>query len=140
MTLTTSERKALRTTNFGMRAAICAAGAAAMALTAAVAPVAQAEETWGAIATGPNNQWRISFGQPDRSTAVFQARYYIVGGRLVLTFADCGALVQNDTGFSAASGATQAEAEGAALADLNGSWVVTSACNAGSAPGFYKGP
>ena len=36
--------------------------------------------------------------------------------------------------------AYRAEAEGAALADLSGSWVVTSACNAGSAPGFDKGP
>jgi hypothetical protein len=36
--------------------------------------------------------------------------------------------------------AYRAEAEGAALADLSGSWVVTSACNAGSGSGFDKGP
>jgi hypothetical protein len=125
---------------FGMQTAICAVGAAAMALTLDVAPPAQADETWGAIATGPNDQWRISFGQPDKSTAVFQAKDQINGGRLVLTFTDCAALVRNDSGFSAATGETRADAEGAALADLNGSWLVTWACNDWSGPGFSKGP
>jgi hypothetical protein len=132
--------KALRANKFEMPTTICAAGIAAMALTVSAAPQAQADETWGAIATGPNSQWRISFGQSDKSTAISAAKDQIVGGRLVLTFTDCAALVRNDSGFSAASGETRADAEGAALADLDGSWLVTWACNDWSGPGVNKGP
>jgi hypothetical protein len=85
-----------------MRTAVCAAGAAAMALTVAVMAAAQAEEKWGVIAVGPSKEWRISFGYPNYSTALYWARYFIRGGREVLAFRDCGALVQNDTGLSAA--------------------------------------
>ena len=107
-----------------------------MALTVAVMA---AEEKWGVIAVGPSKEWRISFGYPNYSTALYWARYFIRGGREVLAFRDCGALVQNDTGLSAASGATLSDAEGTALADLDGSWIVTSACNAGP-PGTFQGP
>jgi hypothetical protein len=128
-------------TSHRKRAAISAVGTAVVAaLAVAVAPAAHGQDLWGAIATGPNGQWRIAHSYADKSSAVFQAKYYIIGGRLVLTFNDCGALAQNNTGFSGASGPTQGDAESSALGDLGGSTIVASACNAGSSAGVLSGP
>jgi hypothetical protein len=55
--------------------------------------------------------------------------------RRVLLFTDCGALAYNGTAFSAAEGANQADAEGAATSDLPGSSIVASACNDGGPQG-----
>jgi hypothetical protein len=136
----------MKVSSFRTRAAICAAGAAVVgALTVAVAPTAQAQNQWGGIATGPNGRWVIWWNYSDQNSAVYFGNWAGCATtapdgttalcRRVLLFTDCGALAYNGTAFSAAEGANQADAEGAATSDLPGCSIVASACNDGGPQG-----
>jgi hypothetical protein len=73
-------------------------------------------------------------GKPDRTSAAYFGNWAKCGAacKRVLLFEECGALAYNGGAFSAAEGSTQQDAEGVALGDLPGGWIVASRCNDGS--------
>ena len=124
--------------DFGKRASISAAAAAiAAGLTVGLAPSAQAAEQWGGIATGPGGAWQLYWGKASRGEALYFGNWARCGAQCkrVLVFSQCGALASNGGAFSPAEGATIQEAEGEALTDLPGGWIVASRCNGGGPPG-----
>jgi hypothetical protein len=137
------ERNTMIMTSFRTRAAICAAGAAAVAaLTLAVTPTAHAADQWGGIATGPGGKWQIWYDKPTYAAAAYFGNWARCGSdcRRAVVFTDCGALAYDGTAFSPGEGGTQADAESAATGDLPGSRIVASGCNgAGSAPANGQG-
>jgi Domain of unknown function (DUF4189) len=123
-------------TSFRTRAAISAAGAAVVtALTVAVAPTADGQHSEGAISTGPDGKWAISWAQPSESAAQSVANDKCGSNscKVVLTFDQCGALARNGNDFYTAEALTQAEAELTARSQSPGSTNVASACNEGAA-------
>jgi hypothetical protein len=124
--------------DFRKRAALSAAAAAlAAGLTVGLAPSAQAAEQWGGIATGPGGAWQLYWGKASRGEALYFGNWARCGAQCkrVLVFSQCGALASNGGAFSPAEGATIQEAEGEALTDLPGGWIVASRCNDGGQPG-----
>jgi hypothetical protein len=125
-------------TSFRKRVALMGASAAlAAGLAVAASPAAQAADKWGGIATGPMGHWTIWFNANTRGEAAYFGNWAGCGAdcKRVLLFAQCGALAYNGGAFSAAEGATQHEAEGVALANLPGGWIIGSKCNDGGQPG-----
>ena len=123
-------------TNFGKRTAISAAATVlAAGLTVSLAPTAQAAETWGGIATGPNNAWAFWKNVPTRGEAAYFGNWKYCATftnetcRRVLLFSQCAALASNGGAFSPAEGATIEEATSEALANLPGSTITYSGCN-----------
>jgi hypothetical protein len=107
--------------------------ALAVGLAVGSAPVARADDDlWGGIATGPNGAWQFWWGKNQTSANYFgQWARCGVDCKKVLVFKECGALAFNGGAFSPAEGSTLQEAEGEALADLPGGWIITSRCNIG---------
>jgi hypothetical protein len=119
----------------GRKAALAGAAAAlAIGLTGGLAPVAQAADQWGGIATGPDGKWQLWWGRNSRGEALYFGNWARCGAdcKRVLVFSQCGALASNGGAFSPAEGATIQEAEGEALADLPGGGIVASRCNDGT--------
>jgi hypothetical protein len=118
--------------DFRKRSTLAAASAAlAVGLTVSLAPTAQAvEDGWGGIATGPNGAWQLWWGKPQGAANYFgQWARCGVDRKKVLVFKECGALAYNGGAFSPPEGSTLQEAEGEALTDLPGGWIVASRCN-----------
>jgi hypothetical protein len=117
-------------------AAISAVGAAVVAvLTVAMAPAAHAQGEAGAVATGPDGKWAISWQQPSESTAQSVANDKCGSNcQVVRTFHACAALARNGNNFYTAEAVTQGEAEFTARSQSPGSTDVTSVCNAGVTP------
>jgi len=122
----------------GMRVAVMGAAAALTAgLAVGVSPTAQAAEKWGGIATGPEGHWALWFNSNSRGEALYFGNWARCGAdcKRVLVFEQCGALAFNGGAWSAAEAGTTEEAEGIALGDLPGSWIVASRCNDGGGKG-----
>jgi hypothetical protein len=118
--------------NFGSRAVLAAATVAVtVGLSAGLAPTAHAEDRWGGIATGPGGAWQLWWGKSSKGEAGYFGNWATCGPgcKRVLLFAECGALAFNGGAFSPAEGATLHDAEGEALNDLPGGWIVASRCN-----------
>ena len=143
------ERPTVRCPMNGFRplAAICAASTVVgAALTVTVAPAANADGTWGAIATQSDGRWAISNGKPDESTARSFAVYKCMGNgpscRTLITFTDCAALFQGVTGvYYTGTGPTKEDAEAAGQSQYPGAPELTWACNNPPASGAtsYRG-
>ncbi|MCV7101585.1 DUF4189 domain-containing protein [Mycobacterium palustre] len=124
-----------------------AAAAAAGALAIGMAPVARADDTWGAIAISPDStRWGLSNGQQDQGSARTVAAYKCMGNGPgcngnVTTFTDCGVLFRNGNSLFTATGATKEDAESAAQKQTPGSTEVSWACNnpPASGPTSYRG-
>ena len=122
-------------TSFRTRAAISAAAAVVAALSVVTAPTTHAQGDVGAIATGPDGKWAISWQQPSESTAQSVANDRCGSTcTVVLTFNSCAALARNGNDFYTADALTQSEAEIAARSQSPGSTDVTSVCNSGVTP------
>lgn len=120
--------------SFRTSTTIGAAGAALIAaLTLVVTPIAHADDEWGAIAVSQQaHKWGRSFGQPTEQGAKDQALGLCPGNdcTVLITFTDCGALVQSPTDFHAGSGSRLAYATSAAFEGMPpGSTLATYACN-----------
>lgn len=116
-------------TNLTSRAAIAATVAAAA--LAVLSPVAHADAGYGAVATGPDGKWAISWGQPGQALAKYQANYACASNScaVVTYFSDCVVLTQDGAGFHTAIGATQENAEQQAHGQNPDGTVLWSACN-----------
>lgn len=126
---------------FRIRAAVCAAGAAMATLSVGIPPAAFADGQWGSIAIsqdGKRGYYVTNYtSQSDAESRVVQMCYYPRPANqappcnVVISFSDCGAVAQSGTQYAGGTGATQQDAEQAALNQLAGSTIRKSACNDG---------
>lgn len=121
-TMTTRQRR------IAVAVARCAA-AAAMAVT--LAPVADAAESYGAIAYSDNGSWGRSSGYP--TTAAAEATAVKSCGhsdcKVLTTFTACGAVAAKDGDYKGGVGDDLSAAMKDALAKLDGGYIDTWACN-----------
>lgn len=98
----------MQPTSFHRRGAISAADAAKVAATSVVAPVVHADETYGAIATGQDGHWGISYAEGDQYNVRGFAGQRCGGGcQMVTYFTDWGAFAQSGDRWQGGSGPTQ---------------------------------
>lgn len=119
--------------SFQARAALSAVVAAA--LTVAVAPVAHADDKWGACAAGGKNPVCV-VNYANKADAVSRANFLcnylrpdLPACPVAVSFTACGALAQSGNQFAGGIGATKEAAEQAALNQLTGSTISQSMCN-----------
>ncbi|MDA3641521.1 DUF4189 domain-containing protein, partial [Mycobacterium xenopi] len=119
------------------RTTIAASGTAlAVVLTVAMAPAANAQEEWGAIAVSPDGKSvGVATNKPNEyqanlaASSECQQNNPICNVLITFKYPDCGAVVQNGNQYFGDSGATQQEAERNATNQSPGSTVLRSACN-----------
>jgi hypothetical protein len=112
-------------------ASAAAATAMATGMATALAPVAEADGSWGAIAYSSNGSWGRAWDYPTQaaaqSTAVKSCGY--TDCKALTTFANCGAVALNGSRLQGGSGANLSAAMKDALSRAGGGYIDTWACN-----------
>ncbi|OBI78387.1 DUF4189 domain-containing protein [Mycobacterium asiaticum] len=105
--------------------------AAAAAVTVALAPTAEAADTYGAIAYSANGSWGRSHAYPTKAaaeaTAVKSCGYSDC--KVLTTFTACGAVAAKDREYQGGTGPDLSAAMKDALSKLSGGYIDTWACN-----------
>jgi Domain of unknown function (DUF4189) len=125
----------------GFRASVAisaVSAAVAAALPVAVSPTAYADDQWGscAVPANPASSYSVfcsANGRPtqaDAETGALGICNYLRNRQcyVVISYTDCGAVAGNGNQWTGANGATQQDAEQAAVGQLAGSTVTKSAC------------
>ncbi|OBI88095.1 DUF4189 domain-containing protein [Mycobacterium asiaticum] len=120
-----------KTTRRRRLASAVARVAAAAAVTVALAPTAQAADTYGAIAYSANGSWGRSHAYPTKAaaeaTAVKSCGYSDC--KVLTTFTACGAVAAKDREYQGGTGPDLSAAMKDALSKLSGGYIDTWACN-----------
>lgn len=114
------------------RAAVIAAGVAAVAGMTIASPVANAVTYHGAIAySGSTGSGGSAWDHPTRESADRMALSYCgyTDCTVLVDFTECGAVAENSTAYHGGYGPTLSAAMSDALSHLPGSWILAWACN-----------
>lgn len=130
--------------SFRTPAAIASAGAAiAAVVTVGMAPTAYAVPAWGAVVTGSDGHWGISYGKENAQQAINSANSACGSGcGTTVTFMNnCAAIARDGNSLYSDFGNTRADAEQRVQSKHPGSVLVTWACNnpPGSGPTSWQG-
>ena len=123
MTTTTTRRQRIATA--------VAHVAAAAAITVALAPTAEATDSYGAIAYSPNGSWGRSHAYPTKAAAEATAVKSCGSAdcKVLTTFTACGAVAAKDHEYQGGIGPDLSAAMKDALSKLSGGYIDTWACN-----------
>ena len=105
--------------------------AAAAAMTVALAPTAEAADSYGAIAYSPNGSWGRSHAYPTKAAAEATAVKSCGSAdcKVLTTFTACGAVAAKDHEYQGGIGPDLSAAMKDALSKLSGGYIDTWACN-----------